>query len=347
MENYQCNVCFERYEDPVQCLKCKANFCQKHIINSDNSCPICKCYPFNFKDNTIINISNINFDLKYICTVCRFGTGDKNTFLRHIFDNHQDEIITIFNMNTIQNKDINQSNKAQKISNVKPFYNMNDSSPNYNNINQIQNNNQQIINKSKNINLQTHRNSKYKQNNINSSQENNINMKKNINPNQKYNKNMKKSINSSKDNSINMKKSINSSQDNSINMMKSINSSQDNSINNNNIKKMHYCGNKNELIKCECCPDHICKEGNCLCVDCMKINFYQFNLSENQLINRAGKVADFYRGDYFCGQEYESIINTVTHRTYRNLKKCEHPYESCDDCKVLTKFSDIYNRFIK
>ena len=44
---------------------------------------------------------------------------------------------------------------------------------------------------------------------------------------------------------------------------------------------------------------------------------------------------------------YESIINTVTHRTYRNLKKCEHPYESCDDCKVLTKFSDIYNKFIK
>ena len=84
MENYQCDVCYERYEDPVQCLKCKANFCQKHIINSDNSCPSCNCYPFNFKDNTIINISNINFDSKYICTVCRFGTGDKNTFLRQM-----------------------------------------------------------------------------------------------------------------------------------------------------------------------------------------------------------------------------------------------------------------------
>ena len=130
MENYQCDVCYERYEDPVQCLKCKANFCQKHIINSDNSCPCCKCYPFNFKDNTIINTSNINFDSKYICTVCRFGTGDKNTFLRHIYDNHQDEIITKFNMNTIQNKDNNGSNKSQKISNIIPSENSDNSQDN-------------------------------------------------------------------------------------------------------------------------------------------------------------------------------------------------------------------------
>ena len=329
MENYQCDVCYERYENPVQCLKCKANFCQKHI-NSDKSCPICKNYLFNFKDNIIINTSNINFDSNYKCTVCGFESGDKNTFLRHIYDNHQDEIIAYFNHKTIQNKDINQSNKDQKISNVKPSSNMNSSSYNYNSENQIQNSNQQIINKAKNKNPQIHRNSKYKRTNI---YPGNINMKKNINPNQKYNRNIQKSINPFQDNNINMKKSINSSQDNSTN--------------NNNIKQIYYCGKKNELIKCECCPDHICKKGNCLCVNCMKINFDQLNLSENQLINRAGNIAELYRGAFFCGQEYESIIINIAHRKFRNLRKCEYPYESCDDCKVLTQFSNIYNGFIK
>ena len=289
MENYQCDKCFERYENPVQCLNCKSKFCQKHI-NSDDSCPICKCYPFNFKDNTIINTSNINFDSNYKCNVCGFGTGDKNTFLRHIYDNHQDEIITYFNDNTIQNKDINQINKDQKISNVNPSSNMNSSSPNNNSINQIQNSNNKIIKESKNINLPTHRKSKYNQ--------------------------------------------------------KSINSSQNKSTNNYNIKKIYYCRKKNELIKCECCPDHICEEGNCLCVNCMKINFDQNNLSENQLINKAGKVSEFYRGEFYCEQEYESIIKSFR-QTYRNLRKCKHPYESCDDCKVLKKFRDIYNSFIK
>ena len=79
----------------------------------------------------------------------------------------------------------------------------------------------------------------------------------------------------------------------------------------------------------------------------MKINFDQLNLSENQLINKAGNVAELFRGEFFCGQEYESIINNIAHRNFRIVKTCGHPYESCDDCKVLTKFSDIYNKFIK
>ena len=143
-----------------------------------------------------------------------------------------------------------------------------------------------------------------------------------------------------------MNKNINPIQKNNRNMKKSINPSQDNSINNNNFKKLYYCGKTNELIKCECCPDHICKEGNCLCVHCMRINYDQKKLSKNQLINRAGEVATFYRGNFFCGQEYESIINTITHRTFKNVKKCEYPCESCNDCNVLTKFGKIYYSFI-
>ena len=62
--------------------------------------------------------------------------------------------------------------------------------------------------------------------------------------------------------------------------------------------------------------------------------------------HRAGEVATFYRGNFFCGQEYESIINTITHRTFKNVKICEYPCESCNDCNVLTKFGKIYYSFI-
>ena len=286
MENYQCDFCLERYEDPVQCLKCNAKFCKKHI-NSDNICPCCKCYTFNSKENNMINTSNLNLDLKYKCNVCGLGFGeDKNAFLIHIIDNHKEEIINYFNDKSIQNKVINQSKKAQIMSNFISINNKNTSKSNCNSINQSINNNQQINNKPKFINLPTQRNN--------------------------GGRNMKKSMN------------------------------QNQSMNNNINRKIYRCGKRNELIKCECCPDHICKEGNCLCVNCMKINIVQFKLSKNQLINKAGRIAEYFRGSFFCGQEYESIIDSITHRKFRNLIKCEYPSESCNDCKVLTKFCRIY-----
>ena len=333
MENYQCELCLEKYENPVQCLNCKGKFCSKHV-NSYNKCPKCECFPFNYKENTIIDTSTLNFDSKYKCNVCGNGFGeDKNEFLLHIIDEHKDEIINRFNSKSIQNIYINQNINAKKKI-IKSINNTNANLLNYSDINQIQNS-QQINTKSKNINFPTDRNNY------------NIKMKKSFNPNQDNSRNMKKSFNPDQDNSRNMKKSSNPpSQNNSRNMNKRFNPpSHENSINN-NLKKIYYCGKTNESIECECCLDHICKEGNCLCVNCMKINCDQMKLSKNQLINRAGKVATLYRGNFFCGKEYESIINTVTHRTFRNLKKCQYPCESCNDCKVLTKFRNIYHNFI-
>ena len=249
MENYQCGYCLSRYENPIQCLRCKSVFCKKHM-NSDNICPVCKCFPFNYKEKTIIN-SSLNQKSKYKCVVCgdKFGE-DNNAFLIHIIYNHKNDMLCFFNQN-----DKNQ--------------------------------NQDIVN----------------------SINNNIN--------------------------INLNKSTNQSKEKSI-------------INNNINKNIYYCGKKNEIIKCECCPDHICKEGNCLCVECMRINFNKLNLSQSQLINRAGKIANFFKGSFFCGKEYESITdNSITHQQYKNLKKCEYPFESCNDCQVLTKFRNIYFNYIQ
>ena len=184
MENYQCELCLERYV--VQCLNCKGKFCSKHI-KSEDKCPKCECYPFNYKENTMINTSTLNFDSRYKCNVCGnvFG-GDKNAFLLHIIDKHKDEIINRFNYKSIQNVDINQSIKVKNISLIKSINSKNASFPN-----QIQNS-QQINNKSKDVNLQTHRKS--------------------------YNIKRKKNIIHSQENSININNSTNSSQNNSRNM---------------------------------------------------------------------------------------------------------------------------------
>ena len=294
MENYQCELCFLRYENPIQCLKCNIVFCKKHM-NSDNICPRCKCFPFNFKEKTIN--SNLNQDSKYKCVVCRDVFGeDKNAFLIHIIYNHKNEMISLFN----------QNNKAKNQLNVKSINN-------YNSENQSIDINSSHKNNPKQLVPRSHRNSRYAKNN------NQGQMKISINQNKDMNNNI--------GGSIQIKEKI---------------------INNNINNNIYYCGKINDIIKCECCPDHICKEGNCLCVNCMKINCIEKNLSKDKLINRAGRIAKLYKGSFFCGKEYESIIdNSIINRQFNNYKKCEYPSEPCKDCKVLTEMSPIYCNYIQ
>ena len=106
--------------------------------------------------------------------------------------------------------------------------------------------------------------------------------------------------------------------------------------------KYFYCNKRNELIKCDCCRDHICKAGNCFCVKCMKINVNRLNLIKDSLINRAGNIAKPFKGLYFCEKEYLSTITNVIGMKFTKRSKCEYPLEPCDDCKVLTKFKNVY-----
>ena len=114
----------------------------------------------------------------------------------------------------------------------------------------------------------------------------------------------------------------------------------ENKDNNQEYKRIdeNNCEHKNKDIKCECCPDHICKKGNCLCVKCMRDNLFKLKLVNGELINRAGRIAKFIKGHYYCGCQYESIDENCKKR---KIKKCEYS-EPCNDCKVLTKFRNIY-----
>ena len=53
---------------------------------------------------------------------------------------------------------------------------------------------------------------------------------------------------------------------------------------------------------CTCCPDHICKKGNCLCVNCMKKNVQKNELKKGILINRQGYCSAYNKDKnaFFC-----------------------------------------------
>ena len=117
--------------------------------------------------------------------------------------------------------------------------------------------------------------------------------------------------------------------------------------NSNNVIKVNnliYCNSKNNDIKCNCCPDHICKIGCCLCVECMKKNCIRLGLNKYQLINKEGRVATLCRGSYYCGYKYIKITKNVIGREFKNEVKCLNPGDPCESCKVLNKFMKEYSK---
>ncbi len=306
-ECYECRACQEPYENPVKCPNCKEDLCRKHI-DSENRCPFCDYFPF-FKEKP-------NPDSIYKCILCNGNEKDKNSFWVHLMEKHKEEIISKFRGKDeptptdtpTKNIDNNKIYKSQKSLNFNYSNNNNfDNKYNYNNINEYDPND---YGEDRNIESSDNRSINYNNKNNKSSQ--NLQTYRNYKP---------------KDN-IKPKKEENDS----FRELKYMDES----------NEIVYCNKKNELIKCECCPDHICKEGNCLCVKCMRKNVFNFRLVNGELINRAGKIAKLFKGEYYCGSPYVRNFEDYSHRQYKNPTICEYPSESCDDCKVLTKFKDIY-----
>ena len=327
MENYKCRICSEISESSVTCLKCQKSLCKKHF-NSDNICPCCNCFPFKYKENPILRNPILDPNSIYKCNLCPFK-GDKNAFWIHLIENHKEEIILKFKENDdtpIQIKNIDNNEK------YKPRYSLNIN--NLSNISNFENiyNNSDISEEMNRDFCGNEYDNIYKKNDIQSL--NNISQKKLNN----YNNDLQ-SHSSISNIKISKTTKFNINQENNLNKNNNI-IRRYKSIDENN-KLLFYCEHKNKDIKCECCPDHICKKGNCLCVKCMRYNLFKLKLVNGELINKAGRIAKFIKGHYYCGCQYESIYENCERR---KIKKCEYSSEPCDDCKVLTKFRNIYFR---
>lgn len=353
MENFECSICCKAFEDPVECLNCNNNFCKSHISGFNNKCPLCNNSPFKYRLNVWLKRTISNIDFSYKCICCQFE-GDQNAFWAHLIENHKNNIISKFNANNKkENKEIKTSQLTKEVSNSlnldKVFIENAQMSITLNSQNDVNNQNPNQIK----YQYQTpYQNPEQNQNQIQNPYQNNPNQ--NIYPNfSQINKNNSGEINNKFfTNTINPP----STQRNYPNMQTLGESSLPNFSKENKTKEftnapppsternaLYYCGNYNELIKCNCCKDHICKKGNCLCVKCMKRNIQKFRLQDDELINRAGRKAKLFKGSYFCGCEYDSIIKNVIGRQFKKHSQCKFPFVPCDDCKVLTKFQNLYH----
>lgn len=313
MENFECSICLEKFEEPIECVTCNNNFCKKHVKGFKNTCPICKESPFNFRDNIWLSRTIANIDYSFKCSLCTY-VGDKNSFWSHLIESHKNEIIQHFNANNNSNEK-NKNNKNDKknkiiVNNQRNF--------------QQENNNRtpEIINLINNDS----RNNNYINNN-------NISQNKYPDYNQLNQKNEIKISN----NNIRP-----STQRQNYQISKQRNEKGFTNLPPNERNTIHYCEGPNESIRCDCCSDHICKRGNCLCVRCMNYNIKNLKLQKGELINKAGRRAKPFKGSYYCECQYEEIITNVVGLQFKKQSQCHYPFESCKDCKVLNKFKNIY-----
>jgi hypothetical protein len=123
-----------------------------------------------------------------------------------------------------------------------------------------------------------------------------------------------------------------------------------NSINYSEEYDLFYCG-KNNNINCSCCKDKICKLGNCLCVNCMKINIEYHDLKSHYLINKSGRLAKVNKIlECFCKcmfiEDNSPVLCGYRNKVSKKIYRCK----SCEDLtKIITNYLSLsqINNLIK
>ena len=113
------------------------------------------------------------------------------------------------------------------------------------------------------------------------------------------------------------------------------------------VTNLYYCEKENKDINCNCCSDHICIEGNCLCLKCMFYNYDAFNLKIGELYNKAGRVAKPENGEYHCGIKKDKTLKNSVGQYFHKKIQCSNISKFfCEECKELNKYKKIYLDYI-
>ena len=335
-----CYLCDNILQNPVECSRCCTNFCEEHTKNFKN-CPQCN-KPFKYIKNLglikildrrtkeIIN-RQIKIDPEIVqCSLCSFESTKWN-FCYHFVEEHKKELLEIFSRKKENNEDL-EDIKGQNLKSSVLSLKDNDDNSNGQNLNNNINNNSFDENKP-------------------------LNAQKDID-NKKKNQNMHKYLKSDMEENV---FNINFFKNNSGEIFQPLSYRNDfeiyNSVVNGGIKPINqsriefsknainYCGKKNEII-CDCCaPEHICKKGNCLCGDCMKINIKKFGLKDKQLINKGGRIAYLENGEYHCGCKAKITFDNLVGEKKTIIQYCRNKF-FCKECKDLNKLIGDYFKYI-
>ena len=303
-----------RFKNPIECQNCHNTFCKVHL-NSQNECPSCHKKSEYSTNKWLLDI------LKYLekeeqkkklllrcCRLCPYK-GEKDSLWIHLIETHKQEIFDSHTVNNKNDNTINDNNDDYNNNMIKSSFVDNNITINYNHDNNIITN---FNNDNENNIIQDEFKKISDTSSFDDNNKLNSNFIKDQNNQDSNNKLSDKSLyfNSSIDINSNSE-SLHHKKRNSKKIAKRDNIIRIKSDKQKNEKtckqitegkKITYCNRKNEIIKCDCCPDHICRENNCMCVTCMTYNRKQLNLKDGQLINKSGKIANFIKGNYFCGK---------------------------------------------
>ncbi len=352
-ELLKCSKCNKILDKPFECSKCHLLFCSKCVYTCNNcknksmevnlaivkllekiSFPCLEC-GLKFKsENEFLNHCVSNHKEKFKCNICSKHFINLIEFKEHIYYYHNHIVLAIFNEYSIFNnrygenlKELINQNKINKCNeSISDSKSINDKDDNKSlNDQEIfldhDNIKDNISNYDKNIRLNTEINNRKEEINkdIINTEPSKFpevnNLMKTIDLHSEY---ISRILNND---SINF--------DNQIS--KSVNEFSY------SIDKFYRCNQKN--LKCLCCPDNICREGNCFCSFCMKINKKNYNLSDQVLINKEERFCKLSNGHYYCGEDF--IDDKISFYNHKGKFKCKYP-RMCPACKDLNNNLSMY-----
>ena len=97
-----------------------------------------------------------------------------------------------------------------------------------------------------------------------------------------------------------------------------------------------FCNNNNKI------NNKICKPGNELCINCMKINQAYHGLKKHYLINCAGRVCTYSKGTVHCHCQFEKDMTHESGRLYSYNYICKDKNNACLACQNMNKLLKKY-----
>ena len=302
-----CIYCYNILKNPIECKACNTNFCEEHINDFEN-CPVCNA-PFSSFVNNGIKKLLTKYENKMIND--RIKT-DEDIIKCNLCSFEDKPEYFCYNLAEEHKKDLIEIFGEKKIY-------------------QIKKEDHQFIPKEKKY-------EKYKTtDNIIYNNRFEIIQIDNNNNNNSNNNNSNNTINIIGLNSENIENSY---------MDEFTERKDENPLFRSQITNLYYCNKNNKDINCKCCPDHICREGNCLCVKCMFYNVKIFELKNGELYNKGGRVAKPNEyNHYYCGIKVEKSIKNSVGQVFQSHTQCSFNY-FCKECKELNINKKIYLDYI-
>jgi len=367
-----CPICTLIFDDPVECINCHNNFCRRCVEkiketsvkhNKNFECPLCK-KEFKYQKNTqfelifnqmhlicpkcqtsIIGYNNYKNHVcqKYSCKICELILNNEEKLFEHFEEKKHNKIITFyFDKNNVNNEkweDIFQKeimelkNEKENLINYKNFL----YEEKKKDIKNIDDKNK-ILDKN-NINNETqiiaYKDAKEVhefQNFLNIKSEQNFDkiFKIYLCGNERFENFQKSQIfldacGNEKPKGIDKSKSLNIPA--KCKFSEKYN--------------LYYCY-KNSNLNCNCCQNHICQPGNCICKDCMKVNINYHGLKKYYLINKAGRACKYSYNYFHCHCKIETRTQNENGNIFIGLNWCHYPAYPCEACQQVTKLMDIY-----